>query len=88
MGIRAGGSVKLKDFIAKQPPRKHGPGCKVCALPKKMRAEANAALACQEQITIVWRWLRFDQKRKLSRVTVMRHARQCLKIRSRQHGAA
>lgn len=78
--------MKLKDYIVKHPPRKPGPTCKVCTLPKKMRADVDAALACQEQIIVVWHWLRFDQKQKLSRITVLRHARRCLKIRGK-HGA-
>ncbi len=78
--------MKLRDYIAKHPPKKHGPVCKVCSLPKTMRADVDTALACGDQIAVVWRWLRFDQKKSISRVTVQRHARHCLKIRGKNHG--
>jgi hypothetical protein len=73
--------MRLKAYIEKHPPKKRGPVCKVCALPRKMRADVDAALACGDEMIVVWRWLRFDQKRPISRTTVLRHTRNCLKIR-------
>lgn len=83
--------MKLKDFIEKNPPKKQGPKCTICStLPKHMLADVNAALACGDQAIVVWRWLRFDQKRTtISECTVRRHRRVCLLGRKRKrHGTA
>lgn len=80
--------MRLKTFLAKHPAKKPGPTCKVCSLPRPTRADVAAALAIGEPLALVWRWLRYDQKVKLSRYTVRRHARVCLKIRGRTNGTA
>jgi hypothetical protein len=75
--------MRLKDYVAKHPPSRGGARCSICSLPKNQRAEVVAALACGTQIIIVWRWLRYDQQVNVSRATVRRHARNCMKIRGR-----
>ena len=75
--------MKLKEYIAANPPKKSGVMCKVCSLPKPMRADVNAALACGDQVAVVWRWLRFDQKQSIALSSVRRHGKKCLKLRRR-----
>lgn len=79
--------MKLRAYIEKHPRKKSGPPCKVCILPKRMRAEVDAALAIGDEVMQVWQWLRFDQRKSLSRSSLTRHKLRCLKIR-RRHGTA
>lgn len=61
--------MKLKDYASTQPTG----NCKVCALPKQVRQEAEAGLAQGVKTAVVCRWLQNEKSVAITESSVKRH---------------